>query len=167
MHNPRIIQRPAFHVIGKKTWISGQDSALFGRFWEQCTAEGLFEIFSQVGGLKAGPQTGGSMLGISRVEQDPTNRAFYYMIGIENPQQITRDDLENYQVPATPWAVFECRGKLPEAIVQAEIYTFTQWLPASGYVHALAPEMEVYPPGDEDYREFWLPIAKGDTDERG
>jgi hypothetical protein len=36
-------------------------------------------------------------------------------------------------------------------------------LPSSGFVHAKAPELEVYPPdrGDEDGVpvEFWLPIA--------
>ena len=54
---------------------------------------------------------------------------------------------------------------MPEAIVEAEIYAFTQWLPTSGFVHANAPEMEVYPPGsrgdsDDNYCEFWLPIAE-------
>ncbi|HOT92687.1 MAG TPA: hypothetical protein PLJ78_16680 [Anaerolineae bacterium] len=37
-----------------------------------------------------------------------------------------------------------------------------EWLPASNYVHALAPEMEVYYPGESGsdyYCEFWLPIA--------
>ena len=35
----RLIELPAFEVLGKKTWISGQDNALFGRFWEQCRSE--------------------------------------------------------------------------------------------------------------------------------
>jgi len=32
----KIIEKPAFDVIGKKTWISGQDNALFGQFWVEC-----------------------------------------------------------------------------------------------------------------------------------
>ena len=48
--------------------------------------------------------------------------------------------------------------------MEAEIYAFTQWLPASGFSHALAPEMEVYLPtrenGDEGGCEFWLPIVR-------
>jgi AraC family transcriptional regulator len=159
----RIVNRPAFQVVGKKTWISGQDNDLFGRFWEQCRAEGLFEVFKQIGGLQPGPQTRGVTLGVSCVEQDPSKREFYYLIGIESAQDCTALGLESYHIPASQWAVFECRGKVPDSIVQAEMYAFMEWLPASGYVHANAPEMEVYPPesdgGSEDnYCEFWLPI---------
>jgi AraC family transcriptional regulator len=150
-------------VLGKKTWISGQDNSLFGRFWETCQAEGLFERFNQISAMQPGAQTKGVTLGVSRVEADPTRREFYYMIAVENPQAASSPDLEAYQVPAALWAVFGCRGKIPDALVASEIYAFTEWLPASGYVHANAPEIEVYPPsdgGDEIYCEFWLPIRR-------
>lgn len=162
----RLIERPAFDVMGQKTWISGQDNSLFGRFWEQCRQEGLFERFQQIGNQQPGQQTNGVTLGISRVENDPTKREFYYMIAVEKPQDATSTfDLESYRVPASLWAVFECRGKVPDSIVTSEIYAFTQWLPASDYVHAYAPEMEVYTPadkgnGDETYCEFWLPVVR-------
>jgi AraC family transcriptional regulator len=162
MRQPRLIERPAFQVVGKKTWISGQDNTLFGRFWQQCQAEGLLERFEQLGGLRPGPQTGGVTLGVSCVEQDPSKREFHYLIGIEHPEDVA--GLETYPVPAARWAVFACHGKVPESIVQAELYAFMEWLPNSPYVHAYAPEMEVYPPGpggesDDSYSEFWLPIA--------
>lgn len=167
MTGPRIVERPAFDLLGKKTWIAGvEDNDAFGRFWEQARAEGLFALLERIGGLRPGPQTGGVTLGVSRVEKDPANRAFYYMIAIENPSRVTLEELESFRVPAAAWAVFPCLGPLPDAIVAAEIYAFTQWLPASGFVHALAPEMEVYPPnsGESDSPahicEFWLPIAR-------
>jgi AraC family transcriptional regulator len=164
MKLPRIVERPAFRVAGKKTWISGQDNALFGRFWAQCKTDGLFDTFARLTGFQAGPQTGGATLGISRVEQDPSNRAFFFMIAVELPEARDAGDLECYTVPASRWAVFECRGPIPAALVESEIYAFTQWLPSSGCIHALAPEMEVYPPqgnanDGEDYCEFWLPIT--------
>lgn len=160
----RILERPAFDVIGKRTWISGQDNGLFGAFWERCRAEGLFAAFEQLSGMRAGPQTGGVTLGISAVEKDPARRDFDYWIAVENPEGRTADGLERYRVPASRWAVFECRGQVPDSIVQAEMYAFMEWLPASGFVHANAPEMEVYPPGpagssDDSYCEFWLPIT--------
>lgn len=41
---------------------------------------------------------------------------------------------------------------------------FQEWLPATGYEHAEAPELEVYPGGDtraDDYRcEVWIPVVK-------
>jgi AraC family transcriptional regulator len=163
----RLIERPAFEVLDKKTWISGQDNSLFGRFWESCQAEGLFDLFNQISAMQPGAQTNGVTLGVSRVEADPTRREFFYMIAIEKPQAVPQSasasDLESYRVPASLWAVFECPGKIPDALVASEIYAFTDWLPASEYIHASAPEMEVYPPsgnGDEAYCEFWLPITR-------
>ncbi|MBN1877822.1 MAG: GyrI-like domain-containing protein [Anaerolineae bacterium] len=161
MVNYRIIERPAFDVIGKKGWIAEQDD--FERFWEQCRADGLLAIFEALNGWQRGAQTNGTTLGISRVEKDPTNRDFYYMIAIEAPPDCSNADLEHYQVPASQWAVFECHGKVPQSIVQAEMFAFMEWLPTSGYVHAFAPEMEVYYPGessDDYYCEFWLPIIR-------
>ena len=154
----------AFDTLGYKTWISGQDNELFGRFWQQCQVNGALQELDkikQVAGLHAGPQTKAGLIGISCVEQDPSNRAFYYMIAVEAPRTLQTASLEYYQVPASKWAVFQCRGRVPDAIVAAEIYAFSEWLPSSGYSHALAPEMEVYPAsGEQDENEFWLPIIK-------
>ena len=160
----RIIEKPGFDVIGQKTWISGQDNELFSQFWVQCRADHLFERFEQLSHHQPGPQTGSSLLGISRVENDPTNRAFYYMIAIEKPTTKS-EELETYHVPASRWAVFECAGKVPEAIVKSEMYAFMEWLPSSKYEHAKASEMEVYFPEndgsrEDSYCEFWLPITE-------
>jgi AraC family transcriptional regulator len=115
-------------------------------------------------GCSVGPQTSGSVLGVSRVENDPTKRSFDYMIAIEAPADCKSGDLECFQVPAARWAVFECRGQVPDSIVASEIYAFSKWLPDSEYQHAHAPEMEVYPAsGDENYCEFWLPIEPKET----
>jgi AraC family transcriptional regulator len=159
----RIVERPAFRIAGKQTYISGPDNAQFGAFWDLCREGKLFERFEQLSSLRAGPQTGGVMLGVSRVEQDPTKRDFFYMIAVELPETVDVADprlegLEIATVPAATWAVFDAHGPVPDAIVAAEMAAFGEWLPASGYVHALAPEMEVYLPGDARC-EFWLPVA--------
>jgi AraC family transcriptional regulator len=160
----RIVEKPAFDVIGKKTWISGQDNELFRQFWVQCRTDKLFERFAQLSHNQPGPRTGSSLLGISRVENDPSNRTFYYMIAIEKPTT-QLEELETYHVPASRWAVFDCAGKIPEAIVKSEMHAFMEWLPSSQYEHAKAPEMEVYFPGndgtsEDSYCEFWLPITE-------
>ena len=157
----RIIERPSFRVTGRKAWITGQDNNLFGQFWEESRAQGLLERLGEISHGRPGAQTSALTLGISRVENDPSCRAFYYMIAVETSDVDLAGDLESFEVPAGYWAVFTCRGKVPELIVEAEIFAFTRWLPGSPYQHALAPEMGVYLPGEssEDYTcEFWLPI---------
>jgi predicted transcriptional regulator YdeE len=85
MTNYRLIQKPAFIVLGKVTWISGQDNALFGQFWTRSRKRCLFETFELLRGRQTGHQTNSSVLGISRVEKDPAERSFYYMIAVEVP----------------------------------------------------------------------------------
>ena len=46
------------------------------------------------------------------------------------------------------------------SLVSAEMYAFMEWLPKSGYIHAFAPELEVYLANEKDSVEFWLPITK-------
>lgn len=159
----RVIDRPAFRIAGKSTYISGPDNAQFGRFWQECEAGGWMGVLERLTGFHPGKQTAGATLGVSRVEQDPSKRDFNYMIAVEVEEEVDAGGLEMYTVPASRWAVFECRGRIPDAIVASEIYAFTHWLPQSGYTHEHAPEMEVYPPAPraengETYAEFWLPI---------
>lgn len=148
----RLESHNAFCVRGKRTWISGQDNSLFGRFWDACHADGTVDALKAA----AKPEiTNAPIMGISCVEKDPMNRAFDFLIAAEGAQV---ECLESYRVPACTWAIFRNRGTLPMALVDAEIYAFTGWLPQSGYVHALAPELEVYPA--DGSVEFWLPITE-------
>ena len=158
----RLIDRPAFTIAGRSTWISGPDNEQFGRFWQQCKDDGTFGRFQVLTGMAPGPRTQGHVLGVSRVEADPTNREFSFLIGVEVSDGADTGDLERYTVRAARWAVFEAHGPVPEALVAAEMVAFMEWLPASGYVHAHAPEMEVYPPSPDSqpYCEFWLPVER-------
>jgi AraC family transcriptional regulator len=54
----------------------------------------------------------------------------------------------SYVVPACTWAVFDCRSAMPEAIQTQQKRIITEWLPASGYEYADAPDIEVYFEGD-------------------
>lgn len=160
----RIEEKPAFRIIGRKTWISGTDNELFGQFWQKCRKEGLFDIFKAIRGKKPSLVTNSMMIGVSCVEKDPDNRSFDFYIAIESEKNIDAYDLEEYIVPASKWAIFKNCGKMPDSLVESEMYAFREWLPNSKYIHANVPEMEVYPPytGSQEsiLNEFWLPIIE-------
>ncbi|WOO35679.1 GyrI-like domain-containing protein [Anaerocolumna sp. AGMB13020] len=165
----RIEQKPAFQVIGKKIWISGQENEIFGEFWKNSRENGLVNRLKELYHQKHNPILNSAVVGISCVEKEPSLRSFYFYIAAEAdaPAKILshNPDLELYTVAASDWAVFENRGSLPEALIAAEMYAFMEWLPASEFIHANAPEMELYPPAPDsnthnDYVEFWLPIRK-------
>ncbi len=151
----RIEQKPAFVVSGHKTWISGQDNELFGRFWEAAHRGGLVNRLKALSADPAISVTGAQVFGVSCVGADPTDRAFDFFIATECEPV---DDLEAVYIPACTWAIFSNRGTLPMSLIEAEMTAFTEWLPASDYRHAHAPELEVYPDRDDALVEFWLPV---------
>lgn len=151
-----IVKSPAFLVMGKKTWIQVVDD--FHTFWSRCHEDGTINRLTAAGGV--GPVTKGLAFGISCVEKDPSIRTFDFYIAVEVPGAgMVPAEFTSFTIPAATWAVFECRGEMLEALYEAEMYAFTQWLPASDYEHALAPELEVYPAKSNKCVQFWLPIV--------
>ncbi len=102
-------------------------------------------------------------IGVSRVEKDPDNRSFWFYVATESDCAPEGWDLEECTVPASMWAIFENYGATVEALIEAELYAFREWLPNSSYVHANVPEIEAYPPpkiNKGNCYEFWLPIKE-------
>lgn len=152
----RIEEQPSFKVCGKKVWISGQDNSQFETFWDEAHKSGMVQELKNATDVEANV-TKSDILGVSCVEKDPNNRAFYFYIASECNGL---DGYEEYSVPVATWAIFKSQGSLPMSLVNAEMYAFMEWLPESGYEHALAPELEVYLPQENNTVEFWLPIIK-------
>lgn len=161
----RIERKPEFKIVGRKIWISGtDDNDAFGRFWQESKENGLVELLNNIRGNKQNTIIDNGVFGVSCVEKDPGNRSFYFFIATEYDEYPKDANLEEYSVPACEWAIFENRGVLPDSLVKSELYAFMEWLPNSKYIHAHAPEMEVYPySGDSEegvLTEFWLPIRE-------
>ena len=154
----RIERKPSFLVTGKKCWVSGQDTEIFGDFWEESHKNGLVQRLKEMAGKQGGTVTGSQVLGVSCVEKDPACRAFDFFIAAEAGDSLPPQDLESYAVPECLWAIFSNRGAPPRALVEAEMYAMLEWLPASPYRHAHGPELEVYPLEDSRRVEFWLPL---------
>ena len=162
----RIIEKPSFFVYGKKVWISGQHNEEFADFWKEAHSSGLIDKLRECTKPVVMEK---ALLGISRVEKDPADRAFYFYIACEILQipSVKELDLECFAVPACKWAVFSNyaeKSSLGEALIEAELYCHMKWLPDSRWIHARAPEMEVYPMRDSTLVEYWLPIEEKVTE---
>lgn len=156
MVNIRLEDKPAFRVIGKKTWIAEVED--FPLFWKMCHEDDTISTLKSLVGYNAGAITESLVFGVSRVEKDPDNREFYFYIVTE----YDGDDIESFEtftIPASQWAIFESKGDVLSALYEAEMSAF-EWLSSSGYKHGLVPELEVYPARDSQSVEFWHPIMK-------
>ena len=153
----RIEKKGSFTVSGVKTWISGQNNDQFAAFWKYCHESGIIERLKHVSKNPETNVTHSSIFGVSRVEKDPDDRAFFFYIVSESDHA---DDCETFEISAGEWAVFEGDGDTPMALINAEMEAFMRWLPNSDYTHDFRPELEVYPSGTGVYAEFWLPIRQ-------
>lgn len=155
----RIVERKEYEVIGKAIKVSCKDGENFRRipeFWKECHSDGTNEKLCSA-------SKGNTMLGIC-MDMEFDNEQLTYMIAIENNGSINDSSLTVRTIPAATWAVFTSIGPMPGAIQKVWQRIFQEWLPATGYEHAEAPELEVYLEGDasaEDYRcEVWIPVVK-------
>lgn len=157
----KIVEKTSFEVIGKQRKISMENDENFKqvpKFWNDSMADGSYEWLKSHAGK----------LGVMGVCKDfgehKDDNAFNYMIAIERPDTVLPAGYITSTIPAATWAVFEAVGPLPGALQDVVRRIFSEWLPATGYQHACAPELEIYPEGDmssADYRcELWIPIKK-------
>jgi AraC family transcriptional regulator len=155
----RIVERKEYQVLGKAirvSWKDGENLRLIPQFWNECNTDGTVEKL-----CSASP--GKELLGIC-MDMDFHKEQMSYMIAVEHDGSSKDTGFTTRTIPAAAWAVFTSIGPLPGAIQKVTERIFQEWLPGTGYEHADAPELEVYPMGDtsaEDYRcEVWIPVVK-------
>lgn len=151
----RVEEKPSFTVSGTKVWISGQDNEQFGAFWNECNSNGVTEALKKASSDPSNNVTGSRIMGVSRVEADPNNRAFDFYIASEASKT---DGYETFEIKCGKWAIFTGDENDAMALIRAEMEAFMNWLPNSEYEHDFRPELEVYPEREDVYVEFWLPV---------
>ncbi|MFV0352994.1 MAG: effector binding domain-containing protein [Oscillospiraceae bacterium] len=160
--NYRIEKKDAFRIIGAKleaTWTAEKQEAFeqVPKFWGEQYQNGLIPRLCQY--MDGQPE---GVLGVSvgDWQQDGT---FNYYIAVSSTQPLP-EGLSEYEVPASTWAVFECRGAMPFSIQKMQERIMTEWFPNSGYQYADAPDIEVYTDGDQSAEDYlcwiWVPVKK-------
>lgn len=155
--NYRIEKKEAFRIVGVKKhmeWNVEENFAQAPQLWAEVFENGKFETICNLSN-----QEPYGVLGIST----SMNKNFDYYIACSTNKP-KPENMYEYEVPATTWAIFECVGPMPNAIQEIQKRITTEWLPTSGYEYGDSPDIEVYPEGDAkspDYKaEVWLPIVK-------
>ena len=131
----RIIEKAPFTVVGIKKRFSSETSySEVPKFWKEWT--------SDMKGLKG-------MFGLCT---DSDGRSFdYWIADLYAPWVDYPEECETYQIPASLWAEFICKGPLPDALQKVNTQIWSEWLPSlSGYELAGNHSIEVYMPPAED-----------------
>lgn len=162
--NYRIEKKDAFKVVCKRKQVEkpGSDVAAtdIREFWEECGQNGSMAKI-----MKYMPKNSafGGLLGICFTSSLADNH-FPYGIGFEYEGQENVDsELDIIEIPAHTFAVFTCKGKMPEAFVETYKKICSEFFPQSDkYEYAHGVELEVYPSDkidDPNYTcEIWIAV---------
>lgn len=158
MMDYRLAKKDSFTVVGvwKRFPYEGA-SATVPAFWEEHTEKGNNKHVC-------------GMFGIN-IDEAMGNSEFEYMIAdVYNPIQDVPEGFVTRTIPAFTWAVFPCRGAMPDAIQDVHTKIFSEWLPAlkeyevaAGYCIEMYEDPGQYPKGTFDenyYTEIWIPVKR-------
>ncbi len=146
----RIEEKLSFTIVGKMRKFNTETSYdEIPKFWDEYAENGGNEIMSAMYGLC----------------WDGDGKNFEYYIGCNYmPFKPIPDGYTYKTIPAGTWAVFPCKGTLPQALQTVNTQIWSEWLPnLKGYKLAGNYNLEVYPTPpqpdpDDNYCEIWVPV---------
>lgn len=154
----KIIKKEAFTVVGFKATFPYENARIeVPKFWSEQIASIKDKDFC-------------SVYGINRVKDIKSDTFEYLIADNYDPTKPLPDGAVTETIPAFTWAVFPCKGKMPDALGDMNSYIFSQWLPsckdyeiAAGYCVEWYDDPEKYPNGtlDDAYcSQMWIPVKK-------
>lgn len=154
--NYRVEEKEAFRIVGVSQPLFKEIEKNFEivpAMWGKAAADGTIEKLASM--MNSSPK---GLLGVSACGNA---EEWKYFIAVASTDQAK--DLEEYEIPASVWAVFPGSGT-NLSIQELEKRIVTEWLPTSGYEYGNAPDIEVYlnpDPNNAQY-EVWIPVVKKD-----
>ena len=148
----RIVEKPQFTLMGIER-----------RFHPETSYQEIPKFWDEVMSMENCPLMG--IYGIC-LDEDTQDGCFTYLIADNYiPWQEIPEGLTAKVIPASLWAVFPCRGPLPESLQSVNTRMWSEWLPnCREYKLARNLNIEVYgPPAEkpeDTYSEIWLPLER-------
>jgi len=148
----KIVQKPQFTLVG-----------ISREFHPDTSYQEIPAFWSELMAKSDSPVCG--MYGVC-IDRGEKNRMFDYLIADNYiPWKEIPEGCEVKVIPASAWAVFPCRGKLPEALQAVNTRMWSEWLPGcKEYKLAGNYNIEMYAPPaekpEDNYCEIWLPVEK-------
>lgn len=148
----KIVEKPPFTLVGvSKIFHEDTGYQEIPVFWDEVMAEGKLM----------------GMFGVC-LDGEGEGKEFEYMIADNYiPWEEIPEGWKVRTVPAHTWAVFPCRGALPQALQDVNTKIWAEWLPSCReYCLAANMNLEMYaPPAEKEedtYSEIWLPVRRKD-----
>lgn len=161
----RIEKTDAFKVICRRKRVEKPQGDIAADditgFWRECSVDGSIEKMCKYADF-------GRFHGILGIcfSGEAADNGFPYGIGAEyNGAQVAEDGFDIVEIPAHTYAVFVCRGRMPDAFRETYRRICTEFFPQNtAYEYGGGAELEVYPSADvqnPDYTcEIWIAVKE-------
>ncbi|MDE6209271.1 MAG: AraC family transcriptional regulator [Lachnospiraceae bacterium] len=154
----KIVKKEAFTVLGAaKTFSYEGAKSEIPEFWKEHYSSGNGKYVC-------------GMFGINVDEQMEGDTFEYLIADMYNPVKDIPEGFITKTIPAFTWAVFPCKGAMPDTLQNVNTKIFSEWLPslkdyefAAGYCIEMYDDPSEYQNGTQDenyYCEIWIPIKK-------
>ncbi len=154
----KIVKKEEFTVLGAtKTFTYENAKENVPAFWKEHYATGNGKYVC-------------GMFGINIDEQMEHDTFEYLIADMYNPIKVIPEGFITRTIPAFTWAVFPCKGAMPNALQDVNTKIFSEWLPAlndyefaAGYCIEMYDDPSKYSNGTQDenyYCEIWIPVKK-------
>lgn len=161
----RIEKKDAFKIVCKRKQVNKPQgdtaTADISAFWAEVNSDGSTEKLCKYANF----DNFHGILGIC-FSGDMENNGFPYGIGAEyNGKPIEDSGIDIVEIPAHTFAVFQCKGKMPDAFKETYKRICTEFFPQSStYEYGNGIELEVYPSADvqnPNYTcEIWIAVKE-------
>lgn len=154
----RIVEKDAFTVVGlQRTFKYEEAMTEVPKLWT--------EFHKMADGTAICP-----MYGINADEAMAGNEFEYLIADNYDASKEIPDGFVTKVIPKFTWAVFTCKGEMPDIMQQVNRQIYSEWLPnckeyeiAAGYCIEMYEDPTAYPKGvqDENYQsEIWIPVKR-------
>ncbi|EOS61761.1 hypothetical protein C815_00461 [Firmicutes bacterium M10-2] len=162
MMNYKIIEKKAFDIIEKAerhTVDNSENKKSIPDFWTRSHNDGTIKKLLDATTDKT------YIFGVCYGNLPENARTFDYSIAAKcSENTIVPEGFRKNTIPARTWAVFECKGAMPDAIQEMWHKIVSEFFPASDYQPTYEMDIEAYTEGNmssPDYRsEIWIPVMK-------
>lgn len=158
----KIIEKEAFDIIEKveaHTVVDSENAKTIPDFWTRSHNDGTVKKLLDTTTDRT------YIFGVCYGNLPENAKTFDYSIAAKcNENTVVPEGFRKNTIPARTWAIFECKGAMPNAMQDMWHKIVSEFFPTSGYQPTYEMDIEAYTEGNmgsSDYRsEIWVPVIK-------
>jgi AraC family transcriptional regulator len=161
--NYRIVEKEPFRIVGMKKRVpiifEGVNPEI-ASMWKSLDDDMIFKLKNLSNTDPSGLISASTNFSEGRMEE---KGGLDHYIGVATTE-VAPDDLNQLEVPAYTWAVFEAVGPFPETLQDIWGRIYSEWFPSTNYESAEGPEILWNEDKELDSHSFkseiWIPVKK-------